>query len=87
MSTIIKIKNGVMKTIYSDEAFEIFKSLGKAVVKRATHVDYDNVKEKWIAITADLGEDNIVEPGTVLAETEKKDEAINIELAFLRENL
>ena len=87
MATIINIKDGRVRTVYSDESFELMKKLGPAVIKRATHVEYDNNKGKWIATTADLGEDNLAKPGTVIAETDKRQDAIDTEITFLQKNL
>jgi len=84
---IFKIRNGIVKSIYDDDSFEFAKTLGSAVIKRATHVEYDNAKRRWVATTADLEEDNIEKPGTIIAETETRKEAITRELDFLKQHL
>lgn len=87
MNKVIRIREGGVRIIYDDAAMEMMKSLGTPDVKRATHVEYDNKLQKWVAVLADMGPDNIGKPGTVIAITDKRQEAIDAELEYLRINM
>ena len=87
MTKLLKIKNGVVKAIYDDNLLPLANSLGKSIIKRATHVEFDNDLGKWIAKTADMGIDNISEPGLPIAITKTRKEAIDLEVEFLRKNM
>ena len=87
MNQILKIRDGEIKTIYSDEILPHLNNIGKVIIKRATHVEFDNNSGFWRATTADLGEDNFTTPGVEIAVTKTRKEAIDREIEFLRRNL
>ena len=87
MTAILTIKNGVIKTIYSDDVFPGLSDMGKVVIKRATHVEFDNDANMWIGTTADLGKDNMTKPGTVIARAPTRKGAIDQEIDFLNKNM
>jgi hypothetical protein len=84
MGKILKIRDGKIKTIYDDSIFDFLKKIGKVLIKRATHIEYDNIKGKWIATLADMKEDNIGKPGTLICEVDSRQEAIDQEIEFLK---
>lgn len=87
MNPLIRIKDGETLIIYDDEVLSLMKSLGKPVIERATHVEFDNEKGKWIATVASI-QDYVPFPlGHLIAVTDTRKEAIDAELAFLKENL
>ena len=87
MNKLIKIKNGRIKSVYSDEIFHILKMIGTPVVKRATQLDYNNSKKKWIGRLVNMGNDNVGIPSTIICSDNNKNKAVEKEVKFLNKNL
>jgi hypothetical protein len=84
MSQTVKIRDGKTFVIYDDASMHLMESLGQPLIKRATHVEFDNSKRMWVATLADMGADSVGIPGTVIAETKTRKEAIDAEIAYLK---
>jgi hypothetical protein len=54
--------DGVVRYIHSDEAVRLAGDLGRPVIRRASHVEYDNDRGGWTADMAPLGVPVILGP-------------------------
>ena len=73
--------------MYSDSTLEIMDSLGKATITRASQVEFDNAKRKWIAVLSAGLPKKFGKAGTVIAETLTRKEAIDLEVAYLKSRM
>ena len=73
--------DGVVRYIHSDEAVRLAAGLGRPVINRASHVEYDNEKGGWTADMSPLGSSTILGPFAT------RDEALAREHTWLTENM
>jgi hypothetical protein len=69
--------DGIVRYIHSDEAVRLAADLGRPVISRASHVEYDNEKGAW---TADMSP---LRPGLVLGPYATREEALECEHTWL----
>jgi hypothetical protein len=65
--------DGVVRFIASDEAADIAGGLGRRTVRRASHVEFDNEAQGWVADMSPLGVDVRLGPYVTRAEALKKE--------------
>ena len=79
MKTIqLKIKDGTVSTIFSDEVMPFMRAAGRPVIKRASHVE-PTPDNKWVADMAPSG-------GPILGPFESRAKALEEEIKWLRAN-
>jgi len=65
--------NGNINTVYTDE-IDLYGIGTITNVRRASHVNFDNCKQKWMVIDA--------ETGSILHENKNREDAINWEIEY-----
>ena len=74
--------DGVVRYIHSDEAVRLIApALGRPVINRASHVEYDNDAGGWLADMSPLGSSVILGP------YDTREEALAREHTWLTENM
>jgi hypothetical protein len=73
--------DGVVRYIHSDEAIRLAAGLGRPVINRASHVEYDNERGGWLADMSPLGSP------VVLGPFDTRDEALAREHTWLIEHM
>jgi len=56
MATVAIVKGGMVTTVYDDKWIELFSALGDMKIERQTNVEWDSIRQEWVATRRGTGE-------------------------------